>query len=61
MTSRHRSMLVIGLSVALLGLPAAGLANGAGAQAPTALSQDLDTLLANPALAGADVDRKSVG
>lgn len=55
MTSRHRSMLVIGLSVALLGLPAAGLANGAGAQAPTALSQDLDTLLANPALAGADV------
>lgn len=55
MTVRHRSMLIIGLSAALLGLPAAGLANGAGAQAPTSLSQDLDTLLANPALTGAGV------
>ncbi len=55
MTFRHRSMLIIGLSAALLGLPAAGLANGAGAQAPTTLSQDLDALLANPALTGADV------
>jgi D-alanyl-D-alanine carboxypeptidase/D-alanyl-D-alanine-endopeptidase (penicillin-binding protein 4) len=55
MTVRHRSMLIIGLSVALLGMPAAGLANGAGAQAPTSLSQDLDTLLANPALTGANV------
>jgi D-alanyl-D-alanine carboxypeptidase/D-alanyl-D-alanine-endopeptidase (penicillin-binding protein 4) len=55
MTIRHRPLLIIGLSAALLGLPAAGLANGAGAQAPTVLSQDLDTVLANPALAGADV------
>ena len=55
MAFRHRSMLIIGLSAALLGLPAAGLANGASAQAPTTLSQDLDALLANPALAGANV------
>ncbi len=55
MTFRRRSMLIIGLSAALLGLPAAGLASGAGAQAPTTLGQDLDTLLANPSLAGANV------
>jgi D-alanyl-D-alanine carboxypeptidase/D-alanyl-D-alanine-endopeptidase (penicillin-binding protein 4) len=47
--------VTIGLSVALLGVPAAGLANGAGAQAPATLSQDLDALLANPSLTGADV------
>jgi D-alanyl-D-alanine carboxypeptidase len=47
-------MLIIGLSAALLGLPAAGLANGAGAQAPTRLSQDLDALLASPSLVGAN-------
>lgn len=55
MTFRHRSLLIIGLSAALLGVPAAGMANGSGAQAPTTLSQDLDELLANPSLAGANV------
>ena len=55
MTFRRRSMLIIGLSAALLGLPAAGLANGAGAQAPTTLDQDLDALLANPSFAGANL------
>ena len=55
MTFRHRSMLIIGLSAALLGVPAAGLANGAGAPAPSTLGQDLDALLANPSLAGANV------
>jgi D-alanyl-D-alanine carboxypeptidase/D-alanyl-D-alanine-endopeptidase (penicillin-binding protein 4) len=48
-------MLIIGLSAALLGLPAAGLANGVGAQPSTTLNQDLDTLLASPSLAGANV------
>jgi len=48
-------MLIIGLAAALLGLPAAGSANGAGAPSPTALSQDLDALLANPSLQGAQV------
>jgi D-alanyl-D-alanine carboxypeptidase/D-alanyl-D-alanine-endopeptidase (penicillin-binding protein 4) len=48
-------MLIIGLSAVLLSVPAAGLANGAGAQASTTLSQDLDALLANPSLVGANV------
>jgi D-alanyl-D-alanine carboxypeptidase/D-alanyl-D-alanine-endopeptidase (penicillin-binding protein 4) len=57
MSLRFRPMLIIGLAAALLGLglPAAGLANGASAPGPTALSQDLDTLLADPSLQGADV------
>ena len=55
MTLRRRSMVIIGLSAALLAVPAAGLANGAGAAAPATLTQDLDTMLANPSFAGANI------